>query len=528
MKARDELIEGCIQYLIWVIFDPTSFYRATPARRGTRRPSNPRERCCASTAQRSRRFANPKADAGVGQAPSRTSAAIARPGREGGSSGLPTGRRRSLMCRCEGDVEAPSCPPWSLARVGGALISEGEGSVSLNPDVGSPSLPKCDDATRSAARGRALSSVEAGWVLRSRFAECRGYSMMVRCTVRSRGDGRTGTAYPGPALRPAGPRDAPRERGCPRGVGRDRPGPRGTPSRAPRGVGHLSAPSSETFPGTDHAESRRSEIGARCARGAAPWLRFAAVVALDRVGFRRLSDQCLLDRRTRCRARAERRGPAEGPTQAVLTGDRAADGPQVVAATSSFSCAGSAAIPDRSRQASLPAVTNMVDGCSRARRRRGGRRTTNDVGAGQAGGGSRAGSEAVIVGPTARHRALDRAPRLPVAPGHGPVDPGDERDRPSAGPGRGIRPVVADPAIPEVAAVESGRRRPSSRCQAFGPRSGPEVAARLLVILREADRRIRRNRRSTPCSASPRRTRGASRRPFPCCRPRRGGNVPSC
>jgi hypothetical protein len=29
-KARDELIEGCVQYLMWVTFDPTTLFRAAP------------------------------------------------------------------------------------------------------------------------------------------------------------------------------------------------------------------------------------------------------------------------------------------------------------------------------------------------------------------------------------------------------------------------------------------------------------------------------------------------------------------
>jgi hypothetical protein len=69
MRARDELIEGCIQYLIWVIFDPTSFYRATLGEGWDKTTVEPSRAVLCLYGTEIRRFANPKADTGISQAP---------------------------------------------------------------------------------------------------------------------------------------------------------------------------------------------------------------------------------------------------------------------------------------------------------------------------------------------------------------------------------------------------------------------------------------------------------------------------
>ena len=69
MKARDELIEGCIQYLIWVTFDPTSFYRARSTGSRDRTTVEPSRAVLCLFATEIRLFANPTAHSGVSQAP---------------------------------------------------------------------------------------------------------------------------------------------------------------------------------------------------------------------------------------------------------------------------------------------------------------------------------------------------------------------------------------------------------------------------------------------------------------------------
>ena len=68
-KARDQLAEGCIQWLIWVLFDPTSFYRAAAdgLRDGT--TVDPSRSVLCLFATEIRLFADPTAESGVSQAP---------------------------------------------------------------------------------------------------------------------------------------------------------------------------------------------------------------------------------------------------------------------------------------------------------------------------------------------------------------------------------------------------------------------------------------------------------------------------
>jgi hypothetical protein len=69
MKARDELIEGCIQFLIWVIFDPTSFYRVKPGEAWDGTTVEPSRAVLCLYGTEIRCFANPTADTGISQAP---------------------------------------------------------------------------------------------------------------------------------------------------------------------------------------------------------------------------------------------------------------------------------------------------------------------------------------------------------------------------------------------------------------------------------------------------------------------------
>jgi hypothetical protein len=70
-KARDQLIEGCIRYLCWVQFDPSTFYRTSSRERawddGTAVEPSRGVICRFGTAVR--RFGDPTADTDLSQAP---------------------------------------------------------------------------------------------------------------------------------------------------------------------------------------------------------------------------------------------------------------------------------------------------------------------------------------------------------------------------------------------------------------------------------------------------------------------------